>query len=122
MTVTFSTDGTLSLDGLHVSNVQAKNYTPDTLPYWGIEKANSSKYMIEDIYLFWGLVNESYAYSPDLEVQRAHSVYLPAANHATTLAHIYDSFAAGGAFQAAWESVYEHSGSVRGAEQDFIPR
>jgi hypothetical protein len=122
-TVTFSsnvTNHTTSLSNLRVLSVQSKNYTQDTLPSWGIEKVDG--YNVEEIDLFWGLVNESQVDSSNFDTRRAAELYLPAANHKVTFGHIYDSFAAGQAFAASWNSVYEYAAAVRGVAIDFIPR
>jgi hypothetical protein len=122
-TITFSSNGTnstTSLSNLRVLSVQPKNYTQATLPSWGIEKADG--YSVEEIDLFWGLVNESQVDSSKFEIRRAAELYLPAANHKVTFGHIYDSFAAGQAFAASWNSVYKYAAAVSGAAINFIPR
>jgi hypothetical protein len=119
-TVTFASNGTESLDALSVVDVKPRNYVDDDLPLWGIEKVKG--YNITDISLFWGLIDESHANSSELEPRRAPEIYLPANTRGITFGHIYDSFAAGLAPAAAWESVYEFSAAVSGLAIDFIPR
>jgi hypothetical protein len=121
-TVTFTTNGTEALDGLVVQDVQDKDYQNETLPLWGIEKADEYTYKIEDINLFWGLVNETYVNSSRVQIQSATEIYLPTANHDVTFGHIPDSFAAGTAFTAAWNSAYMYSAAISGTAIDFIPR
>jgi hypothetical protein len=122
MGVTFQTDGNNSLTALQVMDVQPKNYSTDALPYWGIEKVNSTEYVIADVNHFWGLIDKEYANSQDLEVRRTPSIYLPAGLHYIKFPSFSDSFTAGTAFQAAWETVYRDAGSVVGNSQDFVPR
>ena len=102
-------------------DVQSKNYTNSSLPLWGIEIADGN-YTIEDINLFWGFVDDSLINVSAIQTNRAAEIYLPATTHSTTFGLIYDSFASGIAFTAAWNSVYEHAAAVRGTAIDFIPR
>ena len=121
-TVTFSsntTNASTDLSALNVLNVQPKSYN-DTPPIWAVEKVDG--YAIQDISLFWGLVNDSLVNSSALETQQTAELYLPATNQQVTLGHIYDSFAAGTAFAATWNSIYDNAASVRGVAIDFIPR
>jgi hypothetical protein len=119
-TVTFASNGTESLAALSIVDVRPKNYDNKHPPLWGIEKVKG--YNITDISLFWGLIDESFANSSDLEVRRTADIYLPANTRGVTFGHIYDSFAAGLAPAAAWESVYELSAAVSGLAIAFIPR
>ena len=112
-----ATNSTALLNDLHVVNVQPKSCDNTDLPRWGVEKANG--YRIEDINLFGGLVNSE---SSNIEIQRAAEMYLPAATFQTTFGHLGDSFAAGTAFAASWNSVYEYAAAVSGVAIDFIPR
>lgn len=118
--ITFSTNGTESLSGLAVNNVQDKDYENATLPLWGIEKAQG--YTIEDIFLFWGIVNETYVNLSKIETRRVAEIYLPAAHHSLTYGHLFDTFAAGESFTAAWNSVYTYAAAISGVAIDFIPR
>lgn len=104
-----------------MTDISEKVYQHGELPYWAVEKANSSRYMIEDIPLFWGLVDQSYIDSKDLEITQAESIYLPAATHGEKFDRIYDSFAAGSAFTSAWESLYEDAAAVRGSLEELVP-
>ncbi|KAL8693631.1 MAG: hypothetical protein Q9218_001589 [Villophora microphyllina] len=115
-----STNTSADLSVLHVLDVNSKNYSADSMPTWVIEKADG--YQIQDISLLWGLANESQVDKNAFETRQAAELYLPAANHGITFGHIYDSFAAGTAPAAAWNSVYVFAASVRGAAMDFIPR
>ena len=102
-------------------DVQSKNYTNSSLPLWGIEIANGN-YTIEDINLLWGLVDDSLINVSVIQTSRAAEIYLPATTHSVTFGHVYDSFASGIAFSAAWNSVYEYAAAIRGIGVDFIPR
>lgn len=108
------------LRDLSVVDVQPKNYSSTALPLWGVEKAEG--YTIEDINLFWGLIDESQIDSSSMETRRAAELYLPAATQQVTCGHLSDSFAAGIAFAASWNSVYDYAAAVRGVAIDFIPR
>lgn len=121
--VTFTTNGSTAFEALQVINVQDKNYTVDNLPLWGIEKVDPKKYKIWDVYKFWGLVDESVEGSTDVDAHRASKIYLPAAVRGPTLGnHMYDSFAAGGVFTAAWNSVYSLAAALGDVNADKIPR
>lgn len=103
--------------------VNEKDYTNGTLPLWGIEKADPQKYAIWDIYKFWGLIDESYMNASNVDAYRTDRLYLPSAVHSTTLGtHMYDSFAAGGVFTAAWQSVYGYAASDDTASTNSIPK
>ena len=115
-----ATNSTATINDLNVLNVQPKDYSTTGLPLWAVEKAEG--YNIEDINLFWGLIEESQINDSSLEVRRAAELYLPAATHQVTFGHIYDSFAAGAAFAASWNSVYAYAAAVRGVAIDYIPR
>jgi hypothetical protein len=119
--VTFQSTGQETLADLSVVSMQPKNYTAETMPYWAVEKANPTRYMIEDMQLFWGLVDQAHANNPNVVVRRAPSIYLPANQHRETLGGMWNAFAAGAAFSAAWESTYDDAAVVKGSEQDFIP-
>ena len=118
---TNNTNGTSSLIDLSIVDVQSKNYTNSSLPLWGIEIADGN-YTIEDINLFWGLVDDTLINVSVIQTSRAAEIYLPATTHSTTFGQIYDSFTSGIAFSAAWNSVYEHAAAVKGVAIDFIPR
>ena len=121
--VQFSTNGSNSFEALKVINVRDKNYTTRNLPLWGIEKVDSRKYKFWDVYKFWGLVNRDAAENPDLQVLSASKIYLPASVRGVTLgAHVFDSFAAGAAFTAAWDSVYEWAASLSDINANSIPK
>lgn len=122
-TVTFSSNATNSsatLNDILVRAVRPKDYSHDALPVWAVEKADG--YDIQDINLFWGLIDERFENSSGLETKRASELYLPAATQQVTFGHLQDSFAAGIAFAAAWNSVYAFAAAVRGVAIDFIPR
>ena len=121
MEVTFEINGTESLAALQVVDIQPKQYTNSTMPLWGVEKVDGNEFMIEDIYLAWGLISEAYADHPNLTTYRQPSIYLPAAKRGTALNHLYDSFAAGSAFTAAWESVYTQAAALTGLGIGYIP-
>ena len=118
---TNNTNGTSSLIDLSIVDVRSKNYTNSSLPLWGIEIADGN-YTIEDINLFWGLVDDTSINVSVIQTSRAAEIYLPATTRSVTFGHIYDSFASGIAFTAAWNSVYEYAAAVRGTAIDFIPR
>ena len=118
---TNNTNGTSSLNDLSIVDVQSKNYTNSSLPLWGIEIADGN-YTIEDINLFWGLVDDSKINVSVIQTSRAAEIYLPATTHSITFGGIFDSFASGIAFSAAWNSVYGYAAAVRGTAIDFIPR
>lgn len=118
---TNNTNGTSSLNDLSIVDVQSKNYTNSSLPLWGIEIAGGN-YTIADINLFWGVVDDSLINISVIQTSRAAEIYLPATTHSITYGQIYDSFASGIAFSAAWNSVYENAAAVRGTAIDFIPR
>jgi hypothetical protein len=121
--VTFSTNGSTAFEALQVLDVRDKNYTGSSLPLWGIETVDSAKYKIWDVYKFWGLVDESVEGSADVETQRASKLYLPAAVRGPTLGnHMYDSFAAGGVFTAAWNSIYSLAAQITDVNEDQIPK
>ncbi|EXJ73696.1 uncharacterized protein A1O5_03458 [Cladophialophora psammophila CBS 110553] len=120
--VTFSTNGSTSFEAFQVLDVQEKNYTDADLPIWGIEKVDSETYKIWDVYKFWGLVDPANQDHPDVDVHRASKIYLPAAVRGTTLGnHMYDSFAAGGVFTAAWNSIYSYAAALSDVNEDAIP-
>ncbi|OAP65446.1 hypothetical protein AYL99_01418 [Fonsecaea erecta] len=122
--VTFRSNGSTSFEALQVVDVQAKNYTSSDMPLWGIEKVDHRTYKIWDVYKFWGLVDQSSsaAAAADVDVQRAAKIYLPAAVRGTTLGnHMYDSFAAGGVFTAAWNSIYTDAAALSDVNEDAIP-
>ncbi|KIY03184.1 uncharacterized protein Z520_01651 [Fonsecaea multimorphosa CBS 102226] len=120
--VTFSTNGSTSLEALQVIDVQEKAYNSSDLPLWGVEKVDPSTYKIWDVYKFWGLIDESLADHPDVVAQRAAKIYLPAAVRGTTLGiHMYDSFAAGGVFTAAWNSIYSYAAALSDVNENAIP-
>ena len=121
MQVTFEINGTEALAALQVADIQPKQYTNETMPLWGVEKVDGSKFMIEDIYLAWGLISEAYADHPGVTTYRQPSIYLPAAKRGTALNHLYDSFAAGSAFTAAWESVYTQAAALTGLGIGYVP-
>ncbi|KAK5038336.1 hypothetical protein LTS07_001806 [Exophiala sideris] len=106
--VTFNTSGSTSLVALQVLDVKDKAYSNTTgMPIWGIESVNSSAYKVWDVYKFWGLVDNTATQSPDVVAQIAPKMYLPAAVRGPTLgSHMYDSFAGGAVFTAAWNSIY----------------
>ncbi|KAI4194056.1 MAG: hypothetical protein LQ350_008002 [Teloschistes chrysophthalmus] len=121
-TVTFgsnTTNTSLDLSDLRVLAVRPKQYSESALPTWAIEKADG--YRIRDINLMWGLANESQVDEDAFEIRRTAELYLPASTHDITFGHIYDSFAAGMAPGAAWNSVYELAAAIRGIAIDFIP-
>ena len=122
-TVTFGLNATAAstnLSSIEVLDIQPKDYSQDSLPVWGVERADG--FMIEDINLFWGLVDESRLNSSTFEIRRAEQLYLPAASQKIAFGEIYDSFAAGNAFSAAWNSVYSFAAAVQSTAYDFIPR
>ncbi|OQV00956.1 hypothetical protein CLAIMM_06385 [Cladophialophora immunda] len=123
--VTFRTNGSTTFEALQVLDVQDKNYTDPAagpLPLWGVEKVDSETYKIWDVYKFWGLVDESLQDHPDVDAHRAAKIYLPAAVRGTTLGnHMYDSFAAGGVFTAAWNSIYSYAAALSDVNEDSIP-
>lgn len=122
-TVTFSSNATsdsTNLSALRVLDVQPRNYSQGNLPVWAIEKADD--YGIEDITLLWGLVNESQVSNLNFETRRTAELYLSAATHQVTFGQIYDSFAAGIAFAASWNSVNAYAAAIRGVAIDYIPR
>ncbi|OAG38752.1 hypothetical protein AYO21_06947 [Fonsecaea monophora] len=121
--VTFRANGSVALDALQVVGVRDKNYTdPESLPRWGIEKVDPAAYKVWDVYKFWGLVDESHQRNEDVDVHRAAKIYLPAAVRGTTLGnHMYDSFAAGGVFTAAWNSIYSYAAALSDVNENSIP-
>ncbi|KAJ9607834.1 hypothetical protein H2200_007913 [Cladophialophora chaetospira] len=120
--VTFTTNGSTAFQALQVVKVQDKNYTAANLPLWGIEKVDPKKYQVWDVYKFWGLIDESVKGSPDVDVHKASKVYLPAAVRGPTLGnHMYDSFAAGGVFTAAWNSIYSLAAALGDVNEDKVP-
>jgi hypothetical protein len=120
VTLVSGSKGTLA--DVAVTDIQPKTYIRDNLPHWGIERTNSSRYMIKDVPLFWGLVDPSYTDSPDLKVVQAESIYLPAAVHGQHIGTVWtDSFAAGSAFTSAWSSVYRDAASVKGSGNTYVP-
>jgi hypothetical protein len=121
--VTFRTNGSATFDALQVIDVRDKNYTTFTKPTWGIEKVDPSKYKIWDVYKFWGLVDNSAAHDPEVDAHTAEKIYLPAAVRGTSLGnHMYDSFAAGSVFTAAWHSIYNYAAALSDVNVDAIPR
>jgi hypothetical protein len=121
-TVTFVSGSNDSLANLSVASIKPKSYTSGSLPYWGVEKVNGSRYGIEDIPLFWGLVDQSYVNSPDIDVAQAESIYLPAASHSNGIGKVWtDLFAAGSAFTSALTSVYKDAASVKGTAETYVP-
>ena len=122
-TVTFSSNATNSsadLGALSVVKVEPKAYSQDELPTWAIERADG--YTVGNVELFWGLANASLINETAFHKIQAAEIYLPHATHGITNGHLYDSFAAGMAFSAAWNDVYQNSAAVRGVAIDFIPR
>jgi hypothetical protein len=120
VTLVSGSKGTLA--DVAVTDIQPKTYTRGNLPHWGIERTNSSRYMIQDVPLFWGLVDPSYTDSPDLKVVQGESIYLPAAVHGQHIGKVWtDSFAAGSAFNSAWSSVYGDAASVKGSGIVYVP-
>jgi hypothetical protein len=120
--VTFSTNGSVAFEALQVLDVRDKNYTASTLPLWGIETVDPKIYKIWDVYKFWGLIDPSLEHHPGLESRRASKIYLPAAIRGPTLGnHMYDSFAAGGVFTAAWNSIYALAAQLGDVNVDDVP-
>ena len=122
-TVSFSsnaTNGTATLNDLSVLDVQPKDYSATGLPCWAVERAEG--YNIEDINVFWGLVEDSQINDSRMEIRRAAELYLPAATHQVTFGSIYDSFAAGIAFAASWNAVYDYAAAIKGVAEDYTPR
>jgi hypothetical protein len=119
--VTFATDGDTTLDKLEVVDVRPKNYPPDSMPIWGIEVVDSKKYKIWDVYKFWGLLDESHITPFEVKIHRTPNIFLPAAVRGTTLGKMWDSFAAGGVFTAAWESVYSFAAINTDVSENMIP-
>jgi hypothetical protein len=121
--VQFSTNGSTSFEALKVIGVRDKNYTTKTLPLWGIEKVDPKKYKIWDVYKFWGLVDRDATENPDVDARSASEIYMPASVRGVTLgAHVFDSFASGAAFTAAWDSVYEYAASLSDINENAIPK
>lgn len=103
-TVTFEVDSEATLARTKVLFIESKNYTEQDLPLWGVEQAPTG-FTIADIYLLWGLVDESAIDNPSIVTTRAKELYLPAANHDLSLGYFYDRFAGGAAFSAVWNSL-----------------
>jgi hypothetical protein len=120
--VTLSTNGSTALEALQVIDIKEKNYNSTARPIWAIETVNSSQYDIWDVNKFWGLVDESHATDPDVEIHHADSIYLPSAMREKALTEMYDSFAAGLAFTAAWFSVYNYAATNTETDTNHIPK
>lgn len=119
--VTFTINGTSSLESLKVLRVDKKNYTAGTEPLWGIERLNSTQFQIWDAYKFWGLIDERHADSPRIDTYRASQMYLPSAVHGKVVTYMYDNFAAGGIFTAVWQSIYEFAAAIDTMTSAGIP-
>lgn len=119
--VTFSINGTSSLEDLKVLKVETKNYTAETMPLWGIEKVDSIKYKIWDVYKFWGLIDQAYMNASNVDAYHAPQIYLPSAVRGKVPTNMYDNFAAGGLFTAAWHSIYEFAASLDSVSSVGIP-
>ena len=119
-TVTFRFNGTQALEGLKVLNLTSKKLDHGSLPRWAVE--NAWGYMINDINPFWGLTSNRTVNSSTLQIFEASEIYLPATSRYHDYGKITDSFAAGGAFGATWNSVYGFAAAVKGASLNFIPR
>lgn len=117
--MTFRSNGTLLLEGLSVLKVQSKDFTNTPLPKWAIEKAWG--YAVNEINPFWGLTNSALTNSSVVDVVEAEEIFLPATNRYVDYGKLYDTFAAGTAFGASWNSVYEYAAAVKGTSLNWIP-
>ncbi|WPH02257.1 Hypothetical protein R9X50_00511300 [Acrodontium crateriforme] len=117
--VSFRSNGTEALGAITVLNVESKKYDGTSLPRWAVEKAWG--YSISDINLFWGLTNANFDNSSTLQVTESEELYLPAMNHYDVFGNLRDDFAAGTAFGAVWNSVYQSAAAVRGTALAFVP-
>lgn len=75
-TVTFSVNGTESLDNLKVEKIEPKHYASDKdHPLWGIEDLGD--YKLKDINLIWGLISPEYESRENVTAVRQRSFHIP---------------------------------------------
>jgi hypothetical protein len=74
-TVTFTSNGTNSLQGLRVESIEPKKYPTDgDLPLWGLEE---SDFLLKDINLVWGLISHENESRENLTSVRQRHLHLP---------------------------------------------
>lgn len=112
MNVTFTLNGTSSLDNLRVRSAIPRTYaTNATTPLWAVE--NTDNMNISDIQPIWGLVSDEHEHDPALWTIRRDFMYLPAGSATMGLGAItsYDS-AAWGAPINTLDVLYNGLGST----------
>ncbi|KAL8713256.1 MAG: hypothetical protein Q9225_006816 [Loekoesia sp. 1 TL-2023] len=104
--VSFSSNGTESLENLRVRDVKDKEYAdPSSAPLWAVERTYRS---IFETSALWGPVAEKYIASPGLTTHRASKFFLPAISSQAVVSSS-DSLAASDVFVGALMSVYEEA-------------
>ncbi|KAM0269840.1 hypothetical protein ACHAQH_009634 [Verticillium albo-atrum] len=75
-TVTFSINGTDSLDSLKVEKIEPKQYASENdYPLWGLEDLGD--YDLKDIDLIWGLISQEYESRENLTTVRQRYFHIP---------------------------------------------
>lgn len=103
--VSFSSNGTQSLESLHITDVRDKAYADlASAPLWAVERTYKDLFEASAL---WGPVAEKYSASPDLTTYRAPKFFLPAISSQRTITGSGHSLAATDVFIAALMGVYE---------------
>lgn len=118
-TVSFMSNGTVALDAIKVIGMRTVSMSGNRPIRWGIESALG--YNISDIALAWGLVSDEAQDSDSLQISDTPELYLPTASRSPSFNGLPDSFAAGNAFNAAWNSVYDTAAIIQGVSFGSVP-